>query len=506
MEAWIRSTCPNLAIFEEGDVLRELVVKPTAKEAANQYLWLEYMYLLQSIAGMKKLWTDIAFQDELRYTIVSSREDGVQVSRATVLSLIESDIVRRGADFGISRIVSTKAAGSIKMYFRTSAAITIPTGTIVRTGGTSASIVNFYTTTVATDVLPAMDTNTGLYYVALSVEAEVSGISGNVIAGAIKVIDNNTFGAVRCTNPNPTVGGRDNETITHFLDRLGEYIVGAQIPQRGGYIKFAEDNGCADVKVIMPGDADSTLPGTVELWVQLYKEEKLQLTKKKISDIVIEKPSVGPVVSINSISTINSETGSVLTTYIEGVDYALTKDTTSGYANSTKSKDKVSWMSGKGPTSGDTYIVDYMINSSAYELQSLLNNGSNNDVIGDVLVKVSPRVLINITIPDIVLLAGYNITDVMTKIYSRLTAYFVGGDGYGGKYMGDDVYASDLIALIDNTTGIDTFNTDNMILYKSTDPPIYNDTIDIGYYEHGYIGTVSYNISGDGGSLITWVG
>jgi hypothetical protein len=94
----------------------------------------------------------------------------------------------------------------------------------------------------------------------------------------------------------------------------------------------------------------------------------------------------------------------------------------------------------------------------------------------------------------------------MTKIYSRLTAYFVGGDGYGGKYMGDDVYASDLIALIDNTTGIDTFNTDNMILYKSTDPPIYNDTIDIGYYEHGYIGTVSYNISGDGGSLITWVG
>lgn len=503
MEDYVKTICPNLAIDMPGDELREVTIKPTAREAANQYVWIEYLYLLQSIDGMRKLWRDTDFQERLRYTLNGTQDDGLPTSRSTVLRLIENDIERRGRDFGLTRIAAQKANGTVKIFFRNSDPVSIPVGSKLYTRGTYSDPIEFNTTTQVTNQSPAYDPDQGQYYLNVNVTAAQAGVNGNVIAGAIAVADSSISGVVRCRNANATYNGRNKESIQHYLDRLRNYLTGTQIPQRGGYIKFAEDNDCVDCKVVMPGDTDcSSRPGRVDLWVQLYEEQIIVNEKKRIDELVVEKPSYGPIQRVESVQIINTETGGIARNLVEGVDYSFSQDTDSGDAYSVRAGDQVNWIPGAGPGVGQVFRVSVTVNQAAKTLQDLLNNGSNNDVVGDVLVRVSPRVLINITIPQLKIFSGFSADEVMTKVYSRLTSYFSGGNGYGGKYMGDDVSASDIIALIDNTNGVDRFDTDNMQIYRSDQDAGYNDLIEIDDYEHAYVGTVYYSVPG--GALVSW--
>jgi hypothetical protein len=503
MEDYIKTICPRLSIDMPGDELREVTIKPTAREAANQYVWIEYLYLLQSIDGMRKLWRDADFQERLRYTLNGTQDDGLPTSRSTVLRMIENDIERRGRDFGLTRGGNQKATGTVKIFFRNDSSVSVPTGSKVYTRGTYSDPIEFETTTNISSQNPTYDASQGQYYLLLTIRAAQAGSNGNVIAGAISIPDSNITGAMRCYNTNATYNGRNKETIQHYLDRLGNYLTGTQIPQRGGYIKFAEDNDCVDCKVIMPGDTDcSSRPGRVDLWVQLYEEEVIINEKKKLDELVIEKPSYGPIQRVESVQLVNAETGSLLGTFSEGTDYSLSKDTSSGDAYSVRAGDQIEWKAGRGPSTGQAFRISFTVNKAAKTLQDLLNNGSSNDVVGDVLVRVSPRVLLNITVPQLKIFSGFTTEEVVTKIYSRLTSYFAGGSGYGGKYMGDDVSASDIIALIDNTNGVDRFDTDRMLLHRADDTAAYNDLIEIDTYEHAYIGTLYYSVPG--GALVSW--
>lgn len=109
-------------------------------------------------------------------------------------------------NFGLTRLPSLKARGTVNMTVTPGA--TIPAGTILAT----ADGIEFVTLASVTD-----GDNNGLLDSAI--EARLGGVSGNVPANTIKVVNTPTVGLQTVNNTTATIGGQDTETDKELRDR-----------------------------------------------------------------------------------------------------------------------------------------------------------------------------------------------------------------------------------------------------------------------------------------------
>ena len=115
----------------------------------------------------------------------------------------------------VSRKQATKASGFVQ-FGRTGTAgtVTIPVGTVVKTGDGVAF------STTATGTIAAGNTTSA----DVPVVAVVAGADGNVLAGTIVKFDNKPVGVGTVTNTAPTQFGSDTESDDEFRSRIKSFI------------------------------------------------------------------------------------------------------------------------------------------------------------------------------------------------------------------------------------------------------------------------------------------
>ncbi|MGG4142956.1 baseplate J/gp47 family protein [Paenibacillus algorifonticola] len=160
----------------------------------------------------------------------------------------------RAAEYGLTRKLSTKAAGSLT--FGGAGGVTVPIGTRVQTSTAGEEPVYF--TTTASGTLTGRPAR-----VTVPAEADEASASGNVAAGAINTVLGGLAGVVTVTNSAAFTGGAVGETEEEFRTRILER---AAKPATSGnanqYRQWAlEVGGVSDAQVI-PVWAG---PGTVKV-------------------------------------------------------------------------------------------------------------------------------------------------------------------------------------------------------------------------------------------------
>jgi hypothetical protein len=283
-----------------------------------------------------------------------------------------------------------------------------------------------------------------LYYIDVASEASLSGASSRVPINRLIVLTPPLSGFVSVTNITPSSGGADEETDETLLNRILTSWKGAQLDTVYGITNLIlEQTGILDAMVLDNSSALVTrgVGNQVDAWIVGDSSENTTDTVTYASDMdgTIYLANQ-PIESILSVTV-----GGVVKT--EGVDYTVVEDTGS-VSGSTIGYDAVVFIAGKYPNDGDSVIISYNYNKMVADIQAILTLPENEITNADILVREAQDILIDITI-HIVLFAGYTSTAVQADLTTRLQAFF------DALMLGDSVYQSDIINVIENTTGVD---------------------------------------------------
>ncbi len=178
----------------------------------------------------------------------------IQLERLLALAFAQTSsgtyLDMRAGEYGISRIMGSRAAGSVR--FTGNNGVTIPVGTQIQTSG------GLIYTTAESGVLTG-----GI--LDLQVTAEDIGIKYNVPAGSLIQLPVQVVGITGVTNIEPITGGSDIESDQSLLQRL---LIKVRMPSTSGnandYKLWALSvGGIGDAKVFPVWDG----PGTVKVIV-----------------------------------------------------------------------------------------------------------------------------------------------------------------------------------------------------------------------------------------------
>ena len=154
-------------------------------------------------------------EQEVTYRLlVSSEYESVGISGQIPGKWMEEEfsIIRSVPTTGSSEFASARAVGRVQFKNLTERTVTIPVGTSISTGGNTP--VSFLTTEEA-----KLDGRVGST-VDVAVEAKLSGVEGNVPAGAIDQVDDALGVNVLVNNPEPISGGsQETKSIPTDADR-----------------------------------------------------------------------------------------------------------------------------------------------------------------------------------------------------------------------------------------------------------------------------------------------
>lgn len=225
---------------------------------------------------------------------------------------------------GIERYLAKKSTGRVKFYRETPASLDylIPAGTLVETlPDSDGNVIQFETTENV-----VMLTGTTIIYA--NIQSIIPGISSNVIANKIVVINNPPSGIESVANEESTIGGEEEETDENLRDRAKKALETAGAGTIPALLnKILNTAGIKSVKVL---DMERGI-GTVDVLVlgdllpmpstKLQEITKLaQDTKAGGIDIQLYEPTV---VTVNLDITLILEEGYLLDDVISLVDNAI---------------------------------------------------------------------------------------------------------------------------------------------------------------------------------------
>jgi len=355
-------------------------------------------------------------------------------------------------NYGLFRRAGVEATGSI-VFRRSTIPVTdieIPIGTRISTEPTTTNDpVTFVTTATVTMVASAAATyyniNTGYYEIAVDIEATTSGITGNIGQGNITRFSGiSNIDSV--TNTSATTGGTDEETDSAFRSRGLNALLGNHVGTKGGYSRnVLTNNDVDDAKVVTAQDVNEdrsrVLDGGADVWIKTDNTSEATDSYTYPADEVVHYFDNLPVLSVSSVRE-----GSTL--LIEGQDYELVLDE-QAYRRSQYSQDRIRWITTR--TVGATLTVVYQYSALVNTLQSFIDSDENHVVGADVLVKVAYEAPVSITL-SISLLSGYSSTLVISAVDEAIVDYLE------GLTLGENVVQSDIVAIVEATSGVDSVN------------------------------------------------
>lgn len=438
--AFIASAIPNIATFV-GSVVRDLVIESPAEE-------------------FDKVYTELSHTQELQ-----------SLTFATSMTTEELDAL--GTNYGMTRLGGRAATGTVTFqianYSTSSSNITIPTGTVVATIGSSTTPQVTFVTTQSllfqASLAPAyFNPATGLYEQTATIEAQSIGAITNVSAGSIRTLISLITGITRITNTTSTTGGTDVESNTDFAARIQIKLSGNNVGTPTGIVGKARENASViDAIVVGPNDPEmlrDEFGGEVDVYVIgeiLNSSTDLVLyTVAGAQEFVL---SHQPAISV----PVNGVTGIVASlpyTFVQGVDYSFVLDTTTLLNGSTRLQNKVVFnIGGTNPDNGTAVSITYFYNSLIEDLQLQFDQLDAHIVTTDILVKEASLATIDV-LAEVSLLPGYISADVVSAIQTALTNHI------NALGLGDNIDRSDIIFVIESVAGVDSVNVNTLVLSK----------------------------------------
>lgn len=480
---------PDL-VDTSGTIARDLFVELPLAMLSAQEVIMAYNSAMATVAGAIYVLNSTSFQAQVRIALGNNPNTNQPYTEEEFTSRLENDIEGLAKNEMKPRLSANYARGVATFVFSTTDAVTIPYGTQIKNYYTN----KLFTTTQAISAqTPLVSDGNPYYEISVPVVCSAVGYEGNISSGkGFSVIGTTLANLVRVYNKDAFHGGYPQESLSHLLYRIKNFQAGGQIPQRGGYENFAYANGARDVKVIMPGDTIAAggiiREGAVDLYVLSHDMEVWRETRTYLPGLRAPLPQQ-PVNVIRKIV-------SGATQYTEGIDFSLSKDSGT-LGESVQARDKVVWLSGgASPSSGSTITVEYEGNKTVRTMQELLNAGGAYDVIGQVLIKQSPVIFVNIGIGGFTVESDYDENEVKERVWQNLYEYFQELITDDGHMMGVTAYASQVIDVVQSTEGVDYFNDPLVYFYGVARGDVasatLNSTIVAGDLEHLVLKSVSY--------------
>jgi len=456
---FIQSKIPALSLLV-GTVARDVVIESPAQEFEKTYTELDRIQRQQTL------------QDATAFT--------------------DEELTNLAASYGLSRLEGAAASGNVIFRLTTFDASTgniiIPAGTEVSTAVSTTTQTTISFTTTATRVFIAASAATffnpvtNFYELSAPVTAVPVGPTGNVAANTVTSIVSGVNSALQLTNTLPMSGGTDAEDNTSLLSRIRTKLVGNNVGTPDGILSIVDANTqVIESLLIRPGDpelsrdefgnaADVVVIGEV---LEEVNEDRVYVSGT-LSYQLIRQP-------VNSVSSITGTAGGGAYTFILNTDYVVDMDYNSISRGTINAQSAIRFLGATLPDAGSTFTVIYAVNSLIETLQTELNNDANKIVGSDILAREAVKVLIRIG-ATITALPGYIKADVIAAAEDVLSTYL------NALTLGADVQQSDIITVIQNTTGVDSVVVplDTVEVKRPTDPGFSTVVdIDIARTEYG---------------------
>jgi len=243
---------------DPGSALRDTFLDPFTTEADRIRFIIDFLHNAQSFAtllliddpslsGESVAVSQSAYKTALREAFHLTTDDQVQ-------TIIDNAFDKLASNYGVIRDGGKRARGEVTFFVseQPTTSITKSIGTLVSGGGAT-----FRTTSTALITTSGagrnFDPSTGRFFGRAFVQADAAGSAGNVAAGQLTVITNNTL-EVQVTNESPTFGGTDRESNRDIALRAMRVLAAVDSGTLQGYVDNATNTpGVSEVSVIDSG-------------------------------------------------------------------------------------------------------------------------------------------------------------------------------------------------------------------------------------------------------------
>lgn len=275
---------------DPGSALRDTVIDPFSTEADRIRFMIGFLHNAQSfptllliddpgLSGESLPVNQSAYKIALREAFFLTSDEDVQ-------TLIDNAFDKLASNYGVVREGGKRARAEVTFFVtdRPTTPITRNIGTVLNAGG-----VGFRTTSSAiistTGGGRVFSPTTGRFFDRAFVQADAPGSDGNVAAGQITVIENNTL-LVQVVNESPAFGGTDRESNRTLATRAIGVLSSVDSGTFQGYVENSVNvPGVEQVNVIQAGNAlmmrdrnpdnGRHVGGKVDIWLRGISEAKV---------------------------------------------------------------------------------------------------------------------------------------------------------------------------------------------------------------------------------------
>lgn len=437
--SWIKHHVKS-SMTSAGSLLRNTVIDAPAQEIGDTYDEVSHVQGTQGVESPDNITTEEL--DALAYNWNLSRKGAVAATGFVTFSRTTppSSNIRIGAVDGSGGII------------------------VSTTRKADGSVVSFTTTTTSylrTDV--TQDSRTGLYSVSIPIICNQSGSIGNVDANSIVVISSSVPGISKVTNVIATSGGKDIESNSELAHRVKIKARGLHYGIWGGAKSLAlEQSYVIDAEVVGPEDEECVrMPdgGGVDIYILGENLTARQQTARYItgqSEISFSRKPVTDIISVTGF------VGLTQRTFTPDVDYEFSQDSTSEYAYSTQSNDKLTWLGNILPNHDTDVLITYRYDKAIYDLQDTLDQDDYKFVGASVVVKRSTEVLVDISV-TVTKYSGYETETVENDVITAITNLV------NNLELGEGLQESDLVNVIHDVEGVNNITIPLDALHRRGD-------------------------------------
>lgn len=440
---FISSQQPNIAT-QVGSVVRDVSIAAPAQEFERSYVELTRVSQIQSLNNPDSMTTEE--MDSLGANWSLTRNGGTASQTTTTFRVV-----------GLSTSESN---------------INIPSGTVVTTQQTAnAPLVSFSTTQSGTIVASAaasyFNPFSGFYEITLPVQAQTTGLSGNVFAGAISVLSSSIPRIFSVTNTVAATGGTDQESNQNFALRIKTKLAGNNLGTPSGLASLARANvNVLDVSVVGPDDPAmlrNEFGGSIDMYVVgstlgPTTDTITFNTSNARSIVLLRQPAL--VTAGNLI--IQGLVGGSAHTFVEDTDYSLVSDPTILVDGSTQVRNGFQFLGSPGvlPDNNTQYTVNYSYDTLIETLQAVFDDVTHHIVASDVLVKQAHTALIDIA-ASVAVIPGFNPASTISAAQTSLTNFLT------TNKLGQTFTQSQIAAIIEDTPGVDEVDLSTLVIKKN---------------------------------------
>jgi len=274
-----------------------------------------------------------------------------------------------------------------------------------------------------------------------------------------------------------------------YVTKIEEVTSGLTLGTKTGFQSLIQDqfSNVAGVEVVAPTDDEMSrnqFGGSVDVYIFGELPTNFSETFSSTNETKY-KLDKRPVLSLSSV--VGATNG---TTYSQGVDYQLSRDTSVIFGFSTRAFDYIEWLaSGNSPQFPQTFRVLGQYDKQVEDVQNYLDHDDRKFPASDILVKRASRIGIVINASALAF-AGRNRTDLQSIVEASVI------DSLTNYTMGDNVEQSDLVRLIGNIDGIDRVTIPFTDLRKSEeDSGTVHDSISIDKTSYVRIDSIDVDVT-----------